>query len=302
MADVFAHVVKRKVPTLMITDIGTSQIAQSIVKKKAVLISLILLLVFIFVAVMAPFIVPYDPAAIDLKNKNLAPSHDHVLGTDYLGRDMLSRILVGATTSLSIAASVVIVSLIIGITMGCIAGYYGGIVDETISRIIDIFLSFPGMIFALTIMGVLGSGVVNLIIALALVQWSTYARLMRGQVLSLRKNEYVLSAMTIGASDLHIMRKHIIPNSISPIIVLATIDLGFVILSIAALSFLGIGLPADIPEWGAMLSSGKEFMRTAPYQTIFPGIAITFVVVIFSILSDGIRDILDPHEIGGEVF
>lgn len=271
-------------------------------QRKDMLFALAALVLFAGVALFAPLLSPYDPNAIDLKNKNLGPSEGHLLGTDYLGRDLLSRILIGARISLSIAFGVVLISLFVGIAAGCAAGYYGGLVDESVSRVIDIFLSFPGVIFALTIVGVLGSGVFNLMLALSIVQWARYARLMRGQVLTLKKQEFVLSAVTSGAGDFHIIRRHIVPNAIAPLLVLATIDLGHVILSIATLSFLGIGLPADIPEWGAMLSAGKEFMRTAPHQTIFPGLAITFVVVIFSILGDGIRDILDPHHEGGEMY
>lgn len=278
------------------------EFAKRVFQRKDMLFALAALVLFGGVALFAPLLSPYDPNAIDLKNKNLGPSEGHLLGTDYLGRDLLSRILIGARISLSIAFGVVLISLLVGIAAGCVAGYYGGFVDESISSVIDIFLSFPGVIFALTIMGVLGSGVFNLMLALSVVQWARYARLMRGQALSLKKQEFVLSAVTSGAGDFHIIIRHIVPNAIAPLLVLATIDLGHVILSIATLSFLGIGLPADVPEWGAMLSAGKEFMRTAPHQTIFPGLAITFVVVIFSILGDGIRDILDPHHEGGEMY
>lgn len=278
------------------------EFTKKVFQRKDMLFALIALLLFSGTALFAPLISPYDPNAIDLGNKNLSPSGEHLLGTDYLGRDLLSRILIGARTSLSIAFGVVLISLLIGTALGCVAGYYGGIVDESISRVIDIFLSFPGIIFALAIMGVLGSGVFNLIFALSIVQWAKYARVMRGQVLSLKKQEFVLSAVTSGADDFHIILKHIVPNAIAPLLVLATIDFGHVILSIATLSFLGIGLPADVPEWGAMLSAGKEFMRTAPYQTIFPGLAITSFVVIFSILGDGMRDILDPNHEGGEIY
>lgn len=266
------------------------------------LFALAAFLFFIGLTLFAPLISPYDPNAIDLKNKNLNPSEEHLLGTDYLGRDLLSRLLIGAQTSLSIASGVVLVSLFLGTAAGCAAGYYGGLVDESVSRVIDIFLSFPGVIFALTIMGVLGSGVFNLMLALSIVHWAKYARMMRGQVLSIKKQEFVLSAITGGAGDFYIIRKHIVPNAIDTLLVLATIDFGHVILSISTLSFLGIGLPADVPEWGAMLSAGKEFMRTAPCQTIFPGLAITLIVVIFSILGDGMRDILDPNHEGGEIY
>ncbi len=286
----------------MITRILQNETLCRAAERRSMLVSMAMLCILVFIAIATPVLSPYDPNGIDLKNKNLPPSSDHLLGTDYLGRDMLSRIMHGATTSLSISAGVVCLSLIIGISLGCIAGYYGGLVDEIISRAIDVFLAFPGIIFALAMMGVLGPGLVNLMLSLALVQWSSYARLMRSQVLSIKEQEYVLSTRLLGASNLRIMRKHIIPNGIAPIIVLATIDFGHVILSVAALSFLGLGLPADIPEWGSMLSAGKEFMRTAPFQTIFPGLAITLFVVIFSILGDGMRDILDPHDQGGDLY
>ncbi len=289
---------KRKVQDIKV-NLGVSEIVRKALKRRDMAIALALVAALVVIAITAPYITPYDPNAIDMKNKNLGPNAEHPLGTDYLGRDLLSRILVGARTSLSISAGVVLISLAIGIAIGGISGYYGGIVDDIIARIIDVFMSFPGMIFALAMLGVVGPGVLNLMVSLAIVQWSTYARLMRGQVLSIKNNEYIASAKTIGASDAHIMIRHVIPNAIAPIIVLATIDIGHVILSIAALNFLGIGLPADIPEWGAILSSGKEFMRTAPFITIFPGLAITFVVVIFSVLGDGMRSILDPH--GGEI-
>lgn len=286
----------------MITRILKNETLCRAAERKSMIASMAILCILVFIAIASPVLSPYDPNVIDLKNKNLPPSSDHLLGTDYLGRDMLSRIIHGTTTSLAIAAAVVVLSLIIGISLGCTAGYYGGLADEVISRVIDVFLAFPGIIFALAMMGVLGPGLTNLMLSLALVQWSSYARLMRGQVLSIKEQEYVLSTQLLGASNLHIMRKHIIPNAVAPIIVLATIDFGHVILSVAALSFLGLGLPADIPEWGSMLSAGKEFMRTAPYQTIFPGLAITLFVVIFSILGDGMRDILDPHDQGGDLY
>jgi peptide/nickel transport system permease protein len=278
------------------------EIVKKILDKKEMVISLVALGVIITMALMAHVIAPYDPNAIDLYNKNLGPNGMHWLGTDYLGRDMFSRILAGASVSLSISACVVFISLMIGVTVGCAIGYYGGILDDTISRVIDIFMAFPSLIFALAILGAFGPSILNLILALVLVQWTSYARLIRGQVLSIKEKEYIASTRTIGASNIHIFIRHIIPNSIAPVIVLATIDLGHVILSIAALNFLGIGLPADIPEWGAMLSAGKEFFTTAPFIIIFPGLAITLVVMIFSVLGDGMREILNPADEGGELY
>jgi len=273
-----------------------------IMANRTVAICLVLLAAMVFLALIAPWIAPYDPNDIDLKASLMSPTTEHWLGTDHLGRDILSRLLYGATTSFSIAISVVIFALTMGIILGGAAGYFSGIPDDIISRVIDLFLSFPSMIFALAIVGALGSSVLNLILALSLVHWASYARLMRGQVLSIKSNDYVSSARVMGASDCRILVKHILPNALSPVIVLATLDMGHVILSAAALSFLGLGIPPSIPEWGSMLNAGKEFMRTAPYLTLFPGMAITMTVVLFSLLGDGFREILDPEsEVNGLV-
>jgi peptide/nickel transport system permease protein len=267
-----------------------------------VAISFFALAVMALLALTAPLIAPYDPNVIELKVSLQSPSAHHLLGTDHLGRDVFSRLLFGAATSFSIAFSVVSFALIMGTALGGAAGYFGGVCDDIISRIIDIFLSFPSMIFALAIVGAMGSSVLNLILALALVHWASYARLMRGQVLSVKNNDYVSSARVIGASDKRILIKHILPNALAPVIVLATLDMGHVILSAAALSFLGLGIPPSIPEWGSMLNAGKEFMRTAPYLTLFPGMAITLTVVLFSLLGDGFREVLDPEsEVSGLV-
>ena len=269
---------------------------QKVLENKIVSICLILLGIVLILAILAPVIAPNDPNAIDLKNSLHPPSTAYPLGTDHLGRDVFSRLLYGATTSFVIAFSVVGLSLVLGLLLGGAAGYYGRWLDEIISRLMDLFLSFPGIIFALAIVGALGSGVLNLIIALSLVNWASYARLMRGQVLSIKNNDYISSARIIGASDRRILFRHILPNSLAPMVVLATMDIGHVILAAAALSFLGLGIPPSIPEWGSMLNAGKEFMRTAPCLTIFPGIAITFSVILFSLLGDGFRDILDPNK------
>jgi peptide/nickel transport system permease protein len=201
-----------------------NELTKKIIQRKDVLFALASLLLFIGLALFAPIVAPYNPNAIDLKNKNFSPSGEHLLGTDYLGRDLLSRILIGARTSLSIAFGVVLISLLFGTLMGCVAGYYGGTADEMISRLIDIFLSFPGVIFALAVLGILGNGILNLMLALSIVQWAHYARVMRGQVLSLKKQEFILSAVTSGADEFYIIRKHIVPNAIAPVLVLATID------------------------------------------------------------------------------
>ena len=273
-----------------------------IMANRTVAVCLVLLAAMVLIAILAPWIAPYEPNDINLKESLQSPSKEHWLGTDHLGRDIFSRLLYGATTSFTIAISVVAFALIWGIALGGIAGYFGGLSDDIISRVIDLFLSFPSMIFALAIVGALGSSVLNLIMALALVHWASYARLMRGQVLSAKSNDYVSSARVIGASDRRILVKHILPNALAPVIVLATLDMGHVILSAAALSFLGLGIPPSVPEWGSMLNAGKEFLRTAPYLTLFPGMAITLTVILFSLLGDGFQEILDPEsEVSGLV-
>lgn len=268
---------------------------------RTVFIPLILLGLIAACAICAPLIAPYDPGATDLKNVVSLPSSEHLLGTDYLGRDVLSRLVYGARTSLFIALTTIAVSCIAGIVIGCVAGYRGGVVDLVLSRGIDVFIAFPGIIFALVLLGFLGPGIFNLILALSLTQWAGYARLIRGEVLSTKNEDYVLSARTVGLSDRIIMFRHILPNVVAPVLILATIDVGHVILSTATLSFFGLGVPADVPEWGSMINAGKNFMRTAPLLTIIPGLTITAVVVLFNVLGEGLRDVLDPHD-GAEAF
>ncbi|NLO31446.1 MAG: ABC transporter permease, partial [Methanosarcina mazei] len=201
MDNAFADRLRKK--SFLLPKAYGNEFVKRVFQRKDMLFSLAALLLFIGIALFAPLISPYDPNAIDLKNKNLNPSEEHLLGTDYLGRDLLSRILIGARTSLFIASGVVFISLFLGTAAGCAAGYYGGLVDESVSRVIDIFLSFPGVIFALAVMGVLGSGVFNLMLALSIVHWAKYARMMRGQVLSIKKQEFILSAITGGAGDFY---------------------------------------------------------------------------------------------------
>ncbi len=259
-------------------------------------VCLALLGLLVFAALFAPFIAPYDPNVIDLKDKNEGPSSAHIWGTDYLGRDLFSRTLFGAQTSLLIAFITVGCAFVAGSAVGCIAAYYGGIVDVVLSRCIDLFLAFPGIIFSLALLGLIGAGVLNMILALTLSQWATFARLMRGQVLSIKNLDYIQSARTVGLPDRRIMTRYLVPNAIMPVLILATLDIGSVILATAGLSFLGIGLPPGIPEWGSMVGAGKEFLRTAPLNVIVPSLAITVVVLLFNVLGEGLRDILDVHK------
>lgn len=273
-----------------------NRLIREIKKRLGFQICLVILGILIIIAALAPFIVPYDPSATDLPHKNEGPSHAHIWGTDYLGRDLFSRTLCGAQTSLVIAFITVSCAFAAGTAVGCIAAYYGGVVDEVLSRGIDLFLAFPGIIFSLALLGLIGAGILNMIIALTLAQWATFARLMRGDVLSIKNLEYVQSARTGGLPDRRIMLRHLVPNAIMPVMVLATLDVGSVILATAGLSFLGLGIPPGIPEWGSMIGAGKEFLRTAPLNIIVPGLAIIVVVLLFNILGEGLRDILDVHK------
>jgi peptide/nickel transport system permease protein len=272
------------------------QWSREIRKRVGFQVCLALLGLLVFAALFAPSIAPYDPNVIDLKDKNEGPSSAHIWGTDYLGRDLFSRTLFGAQTSLLIAFITVVCAFAAGSAVGCIAAYYGGIVDEFLSRFIDLFLAFPGIIFSLALLGLIGAGVLNMILALTLSQWATFARLMRGQVLSIKNLDYIQSARIVGLPDRRIMTRYLVPNAIMPVLILATLDIGSVILSTAGLSFLGIGIPPGIPEWGSMVGAGKEFLRTAPLNVIVPSLAITVVVLLFNVLGEGLRDILDVHK------
>lgn len=273
-----------------------NRLYREIEKRPGFQVCLLLLGILIIVAIFAPYISPYDPEAISVKDKNQGISSAHLFGTDFLGRDLFSLTLCGAQTSLLIASVSVVIALAFGSIVGCIAGYYGGVVDEVLSRCVDLLLAFPGIIFALALLAFMGAGILNMIIAITISQWAIYARLMRGQVISIKNLEYVQSARTAGLPDHRIMIRHLFPNAIMPVLILATLDIGHVILSVAGLSFLGLGIPPGIPEWGSMIGAGKEFLRTAPLNVIVPGLAITFVVLIFNFLGEGLRDILDVHK------
>ena len=262
---------------------------------KIAMVGAVLILFLAFIAVFAPYIAPHDPIEINLKERLLAPTMEYPLGTDNLGRCMLSRIIYGARISLQIGIIVVGITSVIGITLGMIAGYYGGVLDELIMRGVDILLVFPGIILALVIAGILGPGLFNVMLALAIVGWTGYARVVRGVVLSVKEKEYVESARALGVGDWYIITRHILPSCVAPIIVIATLGMAYVILAAAALSFLGLGAQPPTPEWGSMLNNGKNFMRTAPHLTIFPGLAIMITILAFNFIGDGLRDALDPR-------
>ncbi len=258
-------------------------------------LALIVIALFAIGAIFAPFIAPYDPLAQELSGRLEPPSAAHWLGTDQLGRDIASRILYGSRISLVIGVVVVGLAGAFGTFVGVIAGYLGGLVDEALMRLTEVFLAFPPLILAMAIAGALGPSLTNAIIAIAAVTWAVYARLARGQILALRQREYVEAARSIGASPLRIMWRHLLPNAIAPLLIQASFDMGSAIISAAGLSFIGFGAQPPTPEWGVMISEGRNFISTQPWLSLFPGLAILLAVGAFNLLGDGLRDILDPR-------
>ena len=253
-----------------------------------------IILIWGIVAIAAPLIAPYDALAQKIEDRLSPPSARHLFGTDELGRDVFSRVVYGAQISLPVGLLVVLFAAITGALVGALAGYIGGVFDLLIMRLADITLAFPSIVLALAIASVLGPSLKNALIAMILVWWPEYARLMRGQVLSVRNDEYVVAARVVGAPDGRILLRHIIPNTLAPIIVKASLDAGSAILTIAALSFIGLGAVPPTPEWGAMISMGR-FKFYQWWLTTFPGLAVLSVVLGFNFLGDGVRDAFDPR-------
>ena len=256
---------------------------------------LVLIVFFAASALLASVIAPYDPLDQILITRLKPPSLEHLLGTDQLGRDVFSRMLFGARISLTIGLAVVGSASAFGTLVGLMAGYAGGVVDEALMRFTDIFFAFPPLILAMAIAGALGPSLNNAMIAIAVVTWPIYARLVRGQVLSLREREFVIAARSIGASTPRILLRHLLPNTLAPILVQASFDMGGAILSAAGLSFIGFGAQPPTPEWGVMISEGRKFISTQPWLSLFPGLAILSTVAAFNLIGDGVRDILDPR-------
>lgn len=266
-------------------------------KNKTAMIGLFIVIVLLVLAVSAGWIYDYDN---DVINQNISqrlkhPSAEHRLGTDELGRDVLARIIYGSRTSLSIGFSAAAFALLVGGILGSIAGYYGGRIDNIIMRLTDVFLAIPGTLFAITIMAALGGSTINLVIALAVSSVPGFARIVRSSVMTVRDVEYIEAVKAIGANDFRIILQHVIPNSLAPVIVHTTLSVATIILTIAGLSFLGLGVSAPTPEWGAMLSSGRTYLRDHSYLTLFPGLAIMITILALNLLGDGLRDALDPR-------
>ena len=255
----------------------------------------VVVILLIVVGIAAPHIAPYDPAAQDLSSTLRSPSPAHLLGTDALGRDILSRLMYGAGISLRIGFVGTLIACLIGTTMGLFSGYYGGRLDTLLMRLIDIQLAFPGLLLALCIVAIIGPGLDNVIVAVGIFGIPTFARVTRAQILTLKQQDYVSAARMLGARDSRIMLHHMLPNALAPILVIATFSVATAILTAASLSFLGLGAQPPTPEWGAMLSDGREYMVISPHVVIFPGLAILITVLAFNLFGDGLRDALDPR-------
>jgi peptide/nickel transport system permease protein len=255
---------------------------------------LILTVLLVLVALAAPLLAPHDPNVQDTARRLEAPSRTHPLGLDDLGRDVLSRIIWGSRVSLRVGFAVVLISSLIGVSLGAISGYFGGWMDVLVMRLCDILLAFPGILLAIALVAVLGPSINNVILALATIGWVGYARLVRGQVLKVREMEYVTAAKALGAKSPRVIILHVLPNVINPVIVLATLGLAGAILSEASLSFLGLGVQPPTPSWGAMLTAGRRYLGLANHLAIFPGAAIMLAVVGLNFLGDGLIDALDP--------
>ena len=271
-------------------------LTKKLINNKTALICLIIIITMIILGILAPYIAPFDPNKVRIVRKYAAISSEHWLGCDHLGRDIFSRLLYGIRSTLFLSLLTMIITIIVGSIIGLISGYRRGKLDECIMRLCDIMLSFPSQVMILAIVGVLGVGIENVIIANIVVKWAWYSRMIRSSVIKYSRKNYILFSRAIGAPHSFIICRHLLPNIMSELVVLATLDTGWVILNISALSFIGLGVQAPTAEWGLMLSEAKNVMMQHPMQMVFPGIAILIVVAAFNMLGDCLRDILDPKE------
>ncbi len=272
-----------------------NEVIKRLLKDKAAVVGALILIVVLLVSLLAPVIAPYNPDQIDLGNR-LKPvgTNGHVLGTDELGRDILSRLLWGGRISVAIGFFAVLFAMVWGVLVGLFAGYYSGMFDTLAMRFMDILLAFPYVLLAIAIIAALGPGLINAMLAIAIVGIPYYARIIRGTVLSLKEKEFIEALKALGASDLRIIFKHILPNSLGPLVVAATLDVGWMIVAASGMSFLGLGAQPPTSEWGLMLSLGRKYIRVAPHLSLLPGMMIFLVVLSLNLLGDGLRDALDP--------
>jgi ABC-type dipeptide/oligopeptide/nickel transport system permease subunit len=274
---------------------GTKMFLKRFIGNWHAVIGLGLILSLVLLCLFAPFISHYDPVEQDLSKALLAPSPQHLLGTDYLGRDLLTRILYGGRLTLTISFLSVALGLAIGLPLGAISGYFGGWADMLIQRVTDILLSFPSFLLALMLVSMLGIGVRNLIISIGIMAIPSFIRLVRAYVLSLREMAYVEASRSLGSSDWAIILKHIIPNVWAPVIVNASLNMGYAISTSTGLGFLGMGVPFPTPEWGMMMGEAQDYLFSHPFMVIYPGIVIFIAIIGFNLLGDGLRDAMDPH-------
>ena len=274
--------------TVRIQKVKKNQIRMKLIVFAGLAAALLLITIF------AKYICPYDPYAQDLTQAMQPPSAVHLMGTDTYGRDMLSRVLIGAQTSISSTFALVAIITVFGTVVGIFCGYYGGIVDSVMMRISDVCLAFPGLVFAMAVAAILDGGVRNAVIALALISWPKYSRIARGQTLSIKNLPYMQASQLAGDSVLQMIFRHVLPNIAGPILVTSVLDIGTMMMEIAGLSFLGLGAQPPVAEWGSMMSSGRSMLQTDPWIVLSPGLAIFVSVVIFNLLGDTIRDYMDP--------
>ena len=268
-----------------------------LLRDRTAVVGLVIITLVFLATALAPWLAQHSPIETNFSNRFSPPSRSHPLGTDNLGRDVFARILHGARLSLGMALSATVGITVLGIVLGLVAGMYGRIAETLVMRSVDVLLALPTLILALVVVGLLGQGLRNLIITIILVQWPRYARLVRGMSLKIREQDFVEAARAVGASRPRIMFRHIAPNLIGPTVVFSTIDLGSTLLSVSALSFLGFGVGPPTPEWGAMLAEARHFLDRAPQLLVWPGLAITIMVLAFNLAGDGLRDLLDPRTV-----
>lgn len=262
---------------------------------RAFAVTSVLVLCLLLISIAAPVIAPYDPTHAAMKDAFLEPGAQHLFGTDKLGRDCFSRVLYGARASLTGVLVLVASVFVVGTTMGVVSGYFGGKVDMVIMRISDMMISFPGMILAIAIAGIMGGSLVNAVFALTIVSWTKYARLSRSMVLKVKRRDFVEAAIVNGGTSPHILWVHILPNILPMMVITAAADIGALMMELAGLSFLGFGSQPPAPEWGLMLNEGRQQLQTAPWLMFFPGLAIFVTVVVFNLWGDNLRDVLDPR-------
>ena len=275
--------------------VGRGQLLRELVHDRTAMVGLVIVALFAVVALVGPWLAPRDPYALDVASALAAPSRAHLFGTDELGRDTLSRVVYGTRVSIGSTVGATVIISLIGLSCGVLAGYLGGVVDATVSWVINVLLAFPSFLLALAVAGILGASLLNVLVAIVAVWWPNYARLARAAVLVEREKAYVEAAQGIGASRRRVLVRHLLPNIVAPIVVLTTLDMGTILLGVSGLSFLGLGVSPPAAEWGSMLAEGKDYLSVDASNMIFPGAAIFLLVLGFNLLGDGLRDLLDPR-------